>query len=121
MSSQREQDIRERAYAIGEEEGCLDGKEREHWLRAKAEVNSVQERRSDNSTPDRGYFLSAGRQIPLSEPQLATAGRAALSVQLDTCDCSATEGISWLPADFHKHSGEPHPTRIASAIARVSC
>jgi Protein of unknown function (DUF2934) len=37
-----EQAIRERAYAISEE-GCLNGEELEHWLRAEAEVNSVEE------------------------------------------------------------------------------
>jgi hypothetical protein len=38
-----EQAIQERAYAISKEEGCLNGEEFERWLRAEAEVNSVEE------------------------------------------------------------------------------
>ena len=34
----REHRIRERAYAIWEQEGRPDGKDREHWLRAEAEI-----------------------------------------------------------------------------------
>ena len=34
----REHRILERAYAIWEEEGCPEGKDREHWLRAEAEI-----------------------------------------------------------------------------------
>jgi hypothetical protein len=36
--SEREQAIRERAYAIWEEEGRRDGKDLDHWLRAEAEM-----------------------------------------------------------------------------------
>jgi hypothetical protein len=38
MSDEREQQIRERAYAVWEEEGCPDGRDREHWLQAEAEI-----------------------------------------------------------------------------------
>ncbi len=41
MPEQKEQAIRERAYAIWEEEGRPDGKDLEHWLRAEAEINSA--------------------------------------------------------------------------------
>jgi Protein of unknown function (DUF2934) len=41
----REQAIRERAYAIWEEEGRPEGKDREHWLRAEVEINSPTEQR----------------------------------------------------------------------------
>jgi hypothetical protein len=34
----REHRIRKRAYAILEQEGRPDGKDREHWLRAEAEI-----------------------------------------------------------------------------------
>lgn len=34
----REQQVRERAYAIWEQEGRPDGEDREHWLRAEAEI-----------------------------------------------------------------------------------
>ena len=36
--SLREQAIRERAYAIWEQEGRPDGKDLDHWLRAEAEI-----------------------------------------------------------------------------------
>jgi len=39
----REQAIRERAYAIWEEEGRPDGKHLEHWRRAEDEINSAVE------------------------------------------------------------------------------
>jgi len=38
MASQRKQTIRERAYAIWEQEGRPDGKDLDHWLRAEAET-----------------------------------------------------------------------------------
>jgi hypothetical protein len=47
---QKEQTIRERAYAIWEEEGRPDGKHLEHWRRAEDEVNSAGEA-SKNKTP----------------------------------------------------------------------
>jgi Protein of unknown function (DUF2934) len=37
--SAKEQAIRERAYAIWEEEGRPEGRHLDHWLRAEAEVN----------------------------------------------------------------------------------
>lgn len=41
MSEHKEQVIRERAYAIWEEEGRPDGKHLEHWRRAEDEINST--------------------------------------------------------------------------------
>jgi hypothetical protein len=38
MPNEREQEVRERAYAIWEQEGQPDGHSLDHWLRAKAEV-----------------------------------------------------------------------------------
>jgi Protein of unknown function (DUF2934) len=38
MPGKREQAIRERAYAIWEQEGRPDGKDLDHWLRAEAEI-----------------------------------------------------------------------------------
>jgi Protein of unknown function (DUF2934) len=37
----RERAIRERAYSIWEEEGCPQGKDLDHWLRAEAEIGSA--------------------------------------------------------------------------------
>jgi hypothetical protein len=39
----REQAIRERAYATWEEEGRPEGQHLHHWLRAEAEINSATE------------------------------------------------------------------------------
>jgi hypothetical protein len=47
MPEQKEQAIRERAYAIWKEEGCPDGKDLEHWLRAEAEINSDDQESKD--------------------------------------------------------------------------
>ncbi len=38
MSDEREEAIRERAYAIWEQEGRPDGKSLAHWLQAEAET-----------------------------------------------------------------------------------
>jgi Protein of unknown function (DUF2934) len=47
--SMREQAIRERAYAIWDDEGRPDGKDLDHWLRAEAEIISATERRAGPS------------------------------------------------------------------------
>jgi hypothetical protein len=39
----REQAIRERAYAIWEEEGRPDGRDLDHWRRAEQEISSADE------------------------------------------------------------------------------
>jgi Protein of unknown function (DUF2934) len=41
--SDREQAIRERAYAMWEEEGRPEGQHLQHWLRAEAEINAATE------------------------------------------------------------------------------
>jgi hypothetical protein len=40
MSGERERNIRERAYAIWEQEGRPDGKSVDHWLQAEAEIGN---------------------------------------------------------------------------------
>ena len=40
MAVEREQSIRERAYAIWEQEGRPEGKSLDHWLQAEAEVGN---------------------------------------------------------------------------------
>jgi hypothetical protein len=50
MSEHKEQAIRERAYAIWEEEGRPDGKHLEHWRRAEDEINSAVQT-AKNKTP----------------------------------------------------------------------
>jgi len=46
----REQELRERAYRIWEEEGRLNGNDREHWLRAKQQH---EDRARDRGAADR--------------------------------------------------------------------
>lgn len=38
MPDEREQSIRERAYAIWEQQGCPSGHSVDHWLQAEAEI-----------------------------------------------------------------------------------
>jgi hypothetical protein len=47
--SMREQAIRERAYAIWEQEGRPDGKDLDHWLRAEAEIIAATEGQASRS------------------------------------------------------------------------
>lgn len=50
-----EDDIRARAYALWQGQGCPSGCELEHWLMAKKELNQQQgaSRRADSTTPDK--------------------------------------------------------------------
>jgi hypothetical protein len=41
LSGQRNRMIQERAYQICQEEGCPEGREQEHWLRAEAEITGL--------------------------------------------------------------------------------
>ncbi|MBY6264277.1 DUF2934 domain-containing protein [Azospirillum sp. 412522] len=41
LSGHRNRMIQERAYQIWQEEGCPEGREQEHWLRAEAEVSGL--------------------------------------------------------------------------------
>ena len=53
MQGDREERIRERARAIWEEEGRPEGKDREHWERATAEVDASEAGDdSEIQTPD---------------------------------------------------------------------
>ena len=38
MAADREEKIRERAYAIWLDEGSIDGRDQEHWLEAEKEI-----------------------------------------------------------------------------------
>jgi hypothetical protein len=46
----REHRIRERAYANWEQEGRPDGKDREHWLRAEAEIAAEEHDAAEEAT-----------------------------------------------------------------------
>jgi Protein of unknown function (DUF2934) len=49
MPDDKEQALRERAYAIWEREGRPDGKDLDHWLRAEAELIAATERQASPS------------------------------------------------------------------------
>jgi hypothetical protein len=49
MPDDKEQAIRERAYAIRDEEGRPDDKDLDHWLRAEAEIISATEQQAGPS------------------------------------------------------------------------
>lgn len=54
----RDQELRERAYRIWEEEGRLDGSDREHWLRAEQQheqtEREAEEQTGPETSPDKG-------------------------------------------------------------------
>jgi Protein of unknown function (DUF2934) len=69
MEMNRDEEIRELAYRIWQEEGCRDGCEVEHWLRAKMiweEINHPQ------SKPKQSKALNKrkSRKISAAEPEL---------------------------------------------------
>jgi hypothetical protein len=43
MDKEKEREIRERAYRIWKDEGCPAGKDKEHWQRARQEVEEEAE------------------------------------------------------------------------------
>jgi hypothetical protein len=49
MPDDKEQALRERAYAIWEREGRPDGKDMDHWLRAETELIEATERQANSS------------------------------------------------------------------------
>ena len=54
MQADREQAIRQRAYALWEEDGRPDGKNLEHWLRADTEIAG----RTYAGVTDNGKFVA---------------------------------------------------------------
>ena len=64
MLEHKEQAIRERAYAIWEEEKRPDGKHLEHWRRTEDEINSAGEVSEDQNA------VSASSQSPGSQYNL---------------------------------------------------
>ena len=46
MDADREQRIKERAYHIWQQEGCPEGREKEHWHQAMRELGSAGDRDS---------------------------------------------------------------------------
>ena len=64
----RDEEIRARAYAIWEEQGCPEGCAQEHWLQAASEVDNG----GVDAAPASADTISA---IPLDEA-IETAGKA---------------------------------------------
>lgn len=73
----REQAIRERAYALWEQEGHLEGRALEYWLRAEAEfvkaadAHMTNERRLARPSPTRGQQASTSKPRKSNRRSLA--------------------------------------------------
>ena len=68
QSNPTEDEIRIRAYLIWEREGCLQGKDAEHWLQAKAELDAEFEadwRAASLEGEATGFVLP---HLPISSP-----------------------------------------------------
>jgi hypothetical protein len=68
--------IRERSYYLWEREGCPEGKNLEHWLRAKAELEAEEEahRRAEAALSGSPYFVMP-RPMISAPPRRTTATR----------------------------------------------
>jgi hypothetical protein len=70
----REQELQERAYRIWEEEGRLDGNDREHWLRAEQQheqaEREVEEQTGSGTGPDKGSNREAAEVLTDGLPSL---------------------------------------------------
>jgi hypothetical protein len=71
MPSEREERIRQRAYAIWEREGKPDGREAEHWEKAAAEIDA--ERESTEAMTGAAETAEAG--APPAPPETPPARR----------------------------------------------
>jgi Protein of unknown function (DUF2934) len=49
----REEKIRRRAYAIWFDEGCVDGRDQEHWLEAEKEIAKEESAANPDSSPQK--------------------------------------------------------------------
>ena len=54
MTDEREQAIRELAYAIWEREGCPENRQIIHWFQAEAELDAAPVSFTDNGKPLKG-------------------------------------------------------------------
>jgi Protein of unknown function (DUF2934) len=63
MNDDREQWLRQRAYAIWEIEGCPEGRDREHWEKAERELSAAQAAEQFQSSP-------ANTQEPGGDPEI---------------------------------------------------
>jgi hypothetical protein len=82
--SDREQEIARRAYALWEEEGRPEGREKEHWTRAEAEVApggaaELPEHQAPGEEPVAGDAGSAAAAMPeaMAQPGEGVADPAA--------------------------------------------
>ena len=53
MDNDQENAIRERAYALWEADGCVDGRDLDHWLRAEEEITNGASVPGDDKSPER--------------------------------------------------------------------
>lgn len=67
--------IRERSYYIWESEGFPEGKDREHWLRAKAELEAEDEAHRRASSVLNGVISFVMPRPPITAPPRKTTAR----------------------------------------------
>ena len=81
--------IRKRSYLIWQREGCVEGNSREHWLRAKAEL----EAELQVSYPKPGELLrTVIARPPISQrPQRAISARVSRSERYSSLSAAATQ------------------------------
>ena len=66
MEMNREEEIRQVAYKLWQEEGCPDGYEIQHWLRAKMICEEINHPESEPKAPKK----RKSRRIPAAETEL---------------------------------------------------
>lgn len=100
MADEREQEIRERAYRIWQDEGEPAGREQDHWSRAQAEVEGGGEN---------GLISGQADDLPFGEPEDTGAADAKAAQGADeipqVSGVAAAAGTPIAPAP--KSSGKP--------------
>lgn len=84
MTEDREQQIRQRAYRIWQDEGEPEGREQDHWSRAQAELGDAPAGGDDELIP------GSGDDLPFGEPE--DTGVADASLGAHASDSDATVG-----------------------------
>lgn len=101
VSDTREQEIRERAYRIWQDEGEPTGRDQDHWSKAQAEV--------EGSANADELINNAGDDLPFGEPE--DTGAADATIGTETPDTSgiaaaAQTPLAPAPASSKKASGK---------------
>jgi hypothetical protein len=95
MTGQREQAIRERAYAIWEQEGRPNGKDLDHWLHAEAEIGSCREYGTEQMRQDTHRVRRRDEGFS-AFPKLEVLRRKMRSCPTDTIDSGLYSGSDYV-------------------------